>query len=60
MAFSMRRVATSGFAIWVVLALLGIWYLIPLRKKLRFGIDLVGGTYITLGVQVEKAIETEL
>ena len=30
----------------------------PLRKKLRFGIDLVGGTYITLEVQTDKAVES--
>lgn len=45
---------------WVLLALVSIIVLLPLRKKLRFGIDLVGGTYITLEVQTDKAVEMEL
>ena len=60
MTFSLRRFATSGFMVWMVIAVVGTYYLSPLREKLRFGIDLVGGTYITLGVQVEKAVESEL
>ncbi|HLB40507.1 MAG TPA: protein translocase subunit SecD, partial [Candidatus Babeliales bacterium] len=50
----------TGFTFWVVLALGAGYMLYPLRKKLKFGIDLVGGTYITLDVQTEKALEHEL
>jgi preprotein translocase subunit SecD len=32
----------------------------PLRQKLHFGIDLVGGTFLTLHVQTDKAIESNL
>lgn len=50
----------SWFTFWIILALLCGYMLWPLRKTLRFGIDLVGGTFITLEVQTEKAIEAEL
>jgi preprotein translocase subunit SecD len=57
---SARRLATSELMIWLVLCLLGLYCIYPLRKTLRFGIDLVGGTYLTLQVQTDKAIEAEL
>lgn len=60
MTTSLRRIAFSGMAAWVVVLAFGIYYLMPLREKLRFGIDLVGGTYITLEVKTEKALEAEL
>jgi preprotein translocase subunit SecD len=60
MSVSFNRIFFSWFTFWVVLAALGIFMLYPIRQKLRFGIDLVGGTYITLDVQVDKAVESEL
>ncbi len=60
MNFSLRRVAFSGFAAWMVLLAVFIYFLVPLRKTLRFGIDLVGGTYITLEVQTSKAVDAAL
>lgn len=45
---------------WAVFAAFAVYMMMPLRKNLKFGIDLVGGTYITLDVQVEKAVEDEL
>lgn len=60
MTFSARRIFTSELMIWLVLAGLGLWYILPLKQKLRYGIDLVGGTYLTLEVQTDKAVETEL
>ena len=60
MTGSLRKVVVSGFAAWVAFGLVGLYFLMPLREKLRFGIDLVGGTYITLDVKVEKAVESEL
>lgn len=50
----------SWFTFWIILALLCGYTLWPLRKTLRFGIDLVGGTFITLEVQTHKAVEAEL
>lgn len=68
MNLSIRNVAASAFFIWIVVAGASLYYLftfengkIKLRPdRVKFGIDLVGGTYITLSVDTEKAIETEL
>lgn len=60
MSTALRRFTASWLFFWLILAAVSAWYLYPLRKKLKFGIDLVGGTYITLRVETEKAIEHEL
>lgn len=60
MSITARRSLFSWFAFWVVLAIVCVYFLWPLRKTLRYGIDLVGGTFITLEVQTDKAVETEL
>jgi preprotein translocase subunit SecD len=57
---SARSSIFSWFTFWVALAILFCYLLWPLRKTLRYGIDLVGGSYITLEVQTDKAIETDL
>jgi preprotein translocase subunit SecD len=68
MNMSIRSLLTAQFTWWVAFAIAACAYLFTfdgltprLRKdRLNFGIDLVGGTYITLGVQTDKAIEAEL
>jgi preprotein translocase subunit SecD len=68
MNFSIRNFFTSAFFAWVIIAGASLFYLfdykdgrIQLRPdRLKFGIDLVGGTYITLSVDTEKAIQTDL
>lgn len=60
MNLSLSRIVRSGFFVWIAIAIAGILFLWPLRQKLRLGIDLVGGTYITLDVHTQKAIESEL
>lgn len=55
-----RALLMSWMSFWVLLAVVGIYFLYPLRSSLRYGIDLVGGTYITLEVQTDKAVEAEL
>lgn len=60
MNFSAQKVLFSSFSVWVLIALVSMYILMPLRQKLRFGIDLVGGTYITLGVQTQKAVEAAM
>lgn len=55
-----RSFLFSSFMFWLLIAALSVYFLYPLRQKLKFGIDLVGGTYITLKVETEKAIEHEL
>lgn len=68
MNLSIRSLTSSQFIWWLALAVAACVYMFTfdgftpkLRKdRLNFGIDLVGGTYITLGVQTDKAIEAEL
>lgn len=60
MNLSARNLIFSWFTFWVAFVALAFYFILPLRQKLSFGIDLVGGTYITLEVQTEKAIEAEL
>lgn len=55
-----QRIFGSSLFAWLVLAGFFVYYLHPLRESLRLGIDLVGGTYITLEVQTEKAVEARL
>ncbi len=55
-----QKILGSSLFFWLALAGFCLYYLHPLRESLRFGIDLVGGTYITLEVQAEKAIEARL
>lgn len=60
MIMSFRRVLASSLGFWLAIAALSLYFLYPLKQRLKFGIDLVGGTYITLGVQTGVAIEHEL
>lgn len=60
MAISIRRVVSSGLMVWVLITIFGIYFSINFHKFINFGIDLVGGTYLTLEVQTEKLFENEL
>lgn len=68
MDLSIKSLLRSGFILWIAAALAIICYLFTFRDgkiklrpdRIKFGIDLVGGTYMTLGVQTDKAVETEL
>lgn len=60
MATTARRIFVSELMGWIVLAGLGVYFLLPLRQSIRLGMDLAGGTYLTLQVQTEKAVEAEL
>jgi len=60
MKFSGPRFNFISIGLWTLLAIVCVIILYPLREKLRFGIDLVGGTYITLEVQTDKAVEADL
>ncbi len=56
----------SPLIFWLVGAAACLWYLSPLfissnrPMPLRFGVDLVGGTYISLIVDTDKAIEDSI
>jgi len=55
---SFQKVLSSGFSLWVIFAIAMSGYLYKFGKKdIRFGIDLVGGTYITLQVQTDDVIK---
>jgi preprotein translocase subunit SecD len=60
MNLSMRKIFVSDLTFWLVIAVISMYIMWPLRQTLRFGIDLVGGTYLTLEVQTDKAVEAEL
>ena len=60
MEFAGKRILLSGFTFWMALASIALYFLFPFHKSIKMGIDLVGGTYITLEVQTEKAVESEL
>ena len=61
MNVAMKRFFLSGFMAWVVIATLSIAYFgFYGKNSLKFGIDLVGGSYITLEVQEADVIKTEL
>lgn len=55
-----RRTAAYGIFFWIALAGLGAYFVTPLQKHLKLGIDLVGGFYITLQVQTDEAVKVEL
>jgi len=57
---SARNMLFSGLSFWLVVAGICLYFIFPLREKLRYGIDLVGGSYLTLEVQTDKAVESEL
>lgn len=60
MNLNLRRIFLSELTFWIIFALIGLYFIIPLRKHIRLGMDLVGGTYLTLEVQTEKAVTQEL
>lgn len=60
MNFSIRSLFFTEFSFWMLVAIVGSYFLFPLRDSIRFGSDLVGGTYLMLQVQVAKAVESEL
>ncbi len=55
-----RRGSYLGFFFWVALAVVGTYLMWPFNERPRKGIDLVGGFYITLNVNVKEALKSEL
>lgn len=60
MNLGIRRFLFSSLSIWAALGIYGIYFIFHIKENINFGIDLVGGTYITLEVQMDKVIEKEL
>lgn len=53
-----QRILGTAFFFWLLVAGFCVWYI--MHEHVRLGIDLVGGTYITVQVQTHKAIESSL
>lgn len=60
MNLSIRNIFFSELFFWLAFCGIGLFFILPLRQSLRLGIDLAGGTYLTLEVQTDKAVEAEL
>ncbi len=61
MNHSFQKILSAGFTFWILFALATCGYLYRYGKKdIRFGIDLVGGTYITLEVQEDDVVKNYL
>lgn len=60
MTLSSRPTILLGALVWLGITLGGIYLMYNIRHYINFGIDLVGGTYLTLDVKVEEVIKNEL
>lgn len=60
MIFASRTNIILSSIVWAIITVLGVYFLININKYINFGIDLVGGTYLTLEVKTEEAIKNEL
>jgi len=61
MNMTVKRIFLSGFMGWLLIAVASVAYFNFYGKHaLKFGIDLVGGSYITLEVQESDVVKTEL
>ena len=55
-----KGLLTSSFVLWTLFAAGGVFLLASGYAKLRYGIDLVGGQYITLDVKTDEAVQSDL
>ncbi len=60
MSLVLRRFFFSSLSLWFLITLFGIYFLAHIGSFINFGIDLVGGTFITLEVKVDKAYSAEV
>jgi preprotein translocase subunit SecD len=60
MTVTVGRLLKSRLSFWLVLTAAAVYFMYNIRSNIRFGIDLVGGTYITLEVELEKAHDIEM
>jgi len=56
----MRRNLWLRIGIVVVVIAASIWYLYPPRQTINLGLDLQGGIHLVLGVDVDKALATQV
>lgn len=61
---STRRRLFSGLSFWLLFVGVLVYFMLPLRQKERWkqhlGIDLIGGSYLTLEVQTDEAVNSAL
>lgn len=60
MAVTVSRLVFSRLSLWVLITIAGGYFVYNIKNYIKFGIDLVGGTYIALEVQLQKARDLEL
>ena len=60
MAVTLNKLLFSRLSLWVIITVAGGYFIYNIKQYIKFGIDLVGGTYITLEVQLQKARDMEL
>jgi preprotein translocase subunit SecD len=58
MFLAVRRVLSSAFGVWMLVGAAACFLLYPPRERLKFGIDLVGGTYITLELDADSLVQS--
>lgn len=59
MQFSPKKLFVSPFGMWLLAVSVMLYLIYPPMQKLNFGIDLVGGTYVTLSADTKKTVESE-
>lgn len=60
MIHSSRRFGSYSLFAWLAFAAIGSYFVFPLHRHLKLGIDLVGGFYLTLQVETDEAVRAEL
>lgn len=60
MSFALRRFLRSSLTLWAAVACFGFYFLYNIKQYINFGIDLVGGTYVTLELETDQLLENEL
>ena len=56
----MRKYLWLRIAVVLTVIAGSVWYLYPPRKTINLGLDLQGGIHLVLGVQAEKAVESQV
>jgi preprotein translocase subunit SecD len=56
----MRRYLWLRVAVVLVVLAGSVWYLYPPKKTINLGLDLQGGIHLVLGVDADKALETQV
>ncbi|KKP35717.1 MAG: SecD: protein-export membrane protein D [candidate division TM6 bacterium GW2011_GWF2_32_72] len=60
MKTSLKNILWTPFLFWILVSLFGAYFIYTLKDNLKLGIDLVGGTYMTLQVQTDQVVQENL